>query len=336
MRNLARTAHRSAVARRPRVSRIPRSNPTRGLVCALLLVSAPCFATGQSSLLVVSGIGGEPVYSERFAAWSRTMVQAAVSNLDMARNRVVYLAEEISEDVDAQSTKREIENAIRHLADTAEPGDTIFLLLIGHGTARGDRVLFNLPGPDVSAAELDALLEPHHDLRWVIVNTAPSSGPFAALLSGPNRVVITATSSAAERFHTLFPDHFVAAYAGEGADTDKNGRVSVLEAFEYARREVQRSYTSDGRLQSEHALLDDSTDLARASYLESDRAIYASSLPAEELERLLAERDALEMRIESLKDQKELLSPVVYDDRLESLLVKFALVHRALRKPKTK
>lgn len=305
----------------------------RALVIALVLVTTPSFAAGRSFLVVVSGIGGEPVYSERFAAWSSTMVQAATSRMGMPRDRVVYLAENVIDGVDAQSTKRELENSIVRLTAAAEPGDTIFLLLIGHGTARGDRLLFNLPGPDLSAEELDALLEPHHQLRWVIVNTAPSSGPFASFLSGPNRVVVTATSNAAERFHTIFSDHFVAAYAEHGADTDKNGRVSVLEAFEFARREVQRRYSAEGRLQSEHATLDDSGTLARVSYLESDRTLYASGLPADELERLLGERDTLEHRIEVLKSEKELLSPAVYDDRLEALLVEFALIHRALREP---
>lgn len=305
----------------------------KSLVFALWLISAPCFAAGGSFLVVVSGIGGEPVYSERFASWSSSLVDAAVSQLGLGRERIVYLAENVAEGVDARSTKAELGDAIARLAADAAPGDTIFLVLIGHGTARGDRLLFNLPGPDVSATELDVMLEPHQGLRWVIVNTAPSSGPFAAVLSGPNRVVVTATSNAAERFHTLFPQHLVAAYAEDGADTDKNGRVSVLEAFEYARREVQRSYTAEGRLQSEHPLLDDSAGLARASYLESDRTLYASSLPADELDRLLGERDALERRIEGLKVQKDSLNPVVYDDRLEALLVEFALIHRALRAP---
>ncbi len=107
----------------------------------------------------------------------------------------------------------------------------------------------------------------------------------------------------------------------------------MLEAFEFARREVKRQYEAEGRLQSEHAVLDDSDGLARTTYLESDRTLYSRTLPADELDRLLAERDALEQRIESLVTEKPSLSPAVYDDRLEALLVEFALVHRALRAP---
>lgn len=308
----------------------------RALAIALLLVTTPCFAKGQSFLLVVSGIGGEPAYSERFAYWSKSMVQAAASRMSMPRERIVYLAEAAGDGVDGLSTRDEVANAVERLAAGGEPGDTVFVLLIGHGTARGDRILFNLPGPDLSAGDLAAMIEPHGELRWVIVNTSPSSGPFAAVLGGPNRVVVTATANAAERYSTDFARHFVAAYADDGADTDKNGRISVLEAFDFARREVERQYNAEGRLLSEHALLEDQGALARVAYLESDGTLYSSTLPADELERLVAERDTLEQNIETLIAEKESLSPAIYDDRLEALLVEFALVHRALRAPGSK
>lgn len=305
------------------------------LALACLMMSTPCVAAGKSFLLVASGIGGEATYSERFGEWSRRMIAAAQSRMHMPRERIVYLAEKTAADVDGRSTREGIENAIESLAARAAPGDTIFVLLIGHGTAQGGRVLFNIPGPDVSAEMLDAWLAPHEALRWVVVDTSPSSGPFAQMLSGANRVIVTATANATERYQTIFANHFIAAYAGEGADTDKDGRVSVLEAFEYARREIERAYASQGVLQTEHAHIEDPEDLARSSYLASDRTLYASGLPADELERLLAEREALERRIDRLKSTKATTSPTTYDDRLEALLVEMALVHRALRRPVT-
>ena len=303
------------------------------LALAVLAATPASLAAGQSFLVVASGIGGEPAYSERFAYWSTTLIETAQSRLNLPRDRIVYLAENVVEGVDGQSTSDAIGGAIERVAARASAGDTIFVVLIGHGTARGERLLFNVPGPDLSAESLAALLEPYADIRWVVVNTSPSSGPFAGVLSAPNRVILTATSNATERFHTLFAEHFVAAYAGDGADTDKDGRISALEAFEFARREVERSYTSEGRLQSEHARIEDVGNIARSSYLESDHTLYASGLPADELERLLTERDALEQRIELLKTTKDTTSPDAYDDRLEALLVEMALVHRALRAP---
>jgi len=300
-------------------------------ITLLLILASPSWAAPRSFLIVASGIGGEPVYSETFAEWSKSMIDAAENRLDIPRERIVYLAETDTGGADAKSLKSELDAAINRVAAAAEPGDTIFLLLIGHGTARGDRFLFNLPGPDLSAAELAAMLEAYGEVRWILVNGAPSSGPFIRSLSGPNRVVITATASAAERYHTVFPEHFIAAYAKPGADSDKNGRVSVLEAFTFASREVERSYNEAATLQSEHAVLDDTGALAQATYLQSDRTQYSNAIPEQELTRLLADRAQLEQRITSLIAVKSIYDPVVYDDRLEELLVQFALVHRALR-----
>ncbi len=297
----------------------------------LMMVTWPAWGAERSFLIVASGIGGEPVYSEKFAEWSKSMIDAAVHRMGIPRQRLVYLAEAGTDGADAESRKSEIDAAINRFASTAEADDAVFLLLIGHGTARGDRMLFNLPGPDLSATELAAMLERHRDIRWIIVNGAPSSGPFIQALSGPNRIIITATASAAERYHTVFPGHFIGAYAESGADSDKNGRVSVLEAYTYARREVERSYDEAATLQSEHAVLDDSSALAQSTYLQNDRTQYSDAIPEPELTRLLDDRAQLERRINSLIAAKTLYDPIVYDDRLEELLVQFALVHRALR-----
>jgi hypothetical protein len=301
----------------------------------LLVLASSVHAAEQSYLIVVSGIGGEPTYSEQFAAWSKTMIEAAETRLGLARDHIVYLAETPTPAADGESRKEALAGAIARVATQAKAGDAVFLLLIGHGTAHGDRLLFNLPGPDLSATELAAMLAPHSHVRWIVVNGAPSSGPFVQALSAPERIVITATANAAERYHTVFPEYFVAAYAKPGADTDKNGRVSVLEAFTFARREVERSYSEQSTLQSEHALLDDTSDLARVSYLESDRTLYSDALSEDALARLLADRDRLEARIVSLVAVKADYEPEEYDDRLEDLLVEFALVHRALRPART-
>ena len=297
----------------------------------LLSLTASAQTTPRSFLMIVSGIGGEAVYSTTFSKWSHSLITAAEVRMGMPREHIVYLAETGGDGADGTSHKSAINAAIERLATRANDGDTIFLFFIGHGTARGDRFLFNLPGPDISASELDGMLQPYGDLRWVIVNGAPSSGPFIQALSSPTRVVVTATASAAERYHTLFPEFFIAAYAKAGADSDKNGRVSTLEAFDFAKREVARSYTDKGTLLSEHAMLDDSGGIAPFSYLESDRRQYADTIPEQELRRLLADRARLEEQLASLIAIKALYDPQVFDDRLETLLVEFALIHRALR-----
>jgi len=46
----------------------------------------------------------------------------------------------------------------------------------------------------------------------------------------------------------------------DGADVDKDGRVSLLEAYQYAVTETKRSYDDNNRLMTEHAQLDDDAE----------------------------------------------------------------------------
>jgi hypothetical protein len=184
-----------------------------------------------------------------------------------------------------------------------------------------------------------------------VVNAASASGEWVKALSGRNRVVITATRSGSEANATVFPRFFVDALAGTGADTDKDGRVSLLEAYDYARREVARAYESDNRLLTEHAQLDDDGDgkgtseagvrvasganaggsdgaLARRIFLSAGAA--TSTVAAGDA-RLVTRRDSLQNAVEALRARKETMPAAAYDAELERLLVALATTNAQLR-----
>jgi len=144
--------------------------------------------------------------------------------------------------------------------DTRPGAAPLLVVLIGHGTAdaRGARV--NLPGPDLTAEALDALLATAGGDPVAVVVATSSSGAFLKPLARPGRVVVTATRAGGERQATRFAAHFAEAFAGEAADADKDGRISLLEAFRYAESEVERSFASASQLQTEHPVLDDDGD----------------------------------------------------------------------------
>jgi hypothetical protein len=166
-------------------------------------------------------------------------------------------------------------------------------------------------------------------------------------LSKKNRTIVTATRSGGEKNETVFADYFVRAYAAEGADTDKDGRVSVLEAFDYARREVARFYEGEHRIQTEHALLDDNGDgtgsrepngaagdgaVARRFVLVGGSAGRRVGDPADSaLAPLYADARHLEEEIAALRAGKDSLKTDVYEARLEELLVKLAEKSQAIR-----
>ena len=316
---------------------------------ALLAALCPfAAAPAQTRLVVISGLAGEPKYAESFHAWSSSLVDAARSRYGMADSMIVWLAADPKKApgrIAGPSTKENVERTLDGLAGRMRPGEQLVVVLVGHGSAQGEVARIALPGPDMSAADLARSLAKHGARRIAVVVAASASGDFVPALSGPNRVIITATKSGFERNESLFGGHFVAALAGDGADADKDGRVSLLEAFVYATREVRRVYEQQNRLLTEHALLDDNGDrsgsaepgarggdggLARSFFLTgATTAVAASTDPR--ATALRKQKEELESKIETLKGRKESMDPKAYEAELERLVVDLAAATRVLR-----
>ena len=324
---------------------------------AALALTVPSPAAGQpgaTHLLVVGGAGGEPQYREAFHALGAKLVESARAQRLPAAN-VIFLAEDSAKaPAMGRSSKAGLERALAGIASRAGAQDRVVIVLIGHGSQQGQQARFNLPGPDVSATEMAALLEPFGTRTVAVVNTASASGDWVKALSAKNRVVITATRSGAEANATLFPRYFVDAFAGTGADTDKDGRVSLLEAYDYARREVARAYESDNRLLTEHAMLDDDGDgkgtseagtrvatgatagasdgaLARRVFVSAGPPAAVVAADSPRAAALVARRDSLTAAVEALRARKDSMPAAAYDAELERLLVALATANRDLR-----
>ena len=319
------------------------------IVFALLVALAASrgLASAQSAhLAVIVGLAGDPEFSELYGKWGAALVDAATSRFGIPQAQVQYLHEKPESDkrITGKSTRDEIVKAFGKLA-TAGPEDVIFVVLIGHGTFDGRVAKFNLPGPDMTAADFEPLVKQLAPRRVVFVNTASASGPFIEALSGPGRTIVTATRNGRESFATIFGGYFVDALTSEGADADKNRKVTVLEAFDFARREVATAYERQGIILTEHALLDDSGDKEGsaqptadgkegrvAALLSLGTAGQGDPLPADpKLRALYEERRALERRVESLRLMKDSMDPQRYAAELEKVVTELALKTRQIR-----
>jgi hypothetical protein len=304
----------------------------------------------QSHVIVISGLSGAPEYAQRFTRWAAQFADAAAERWGIPAANLTWLAEDTTADarISARSTRTAIEQAIDAVASRARPGDPVLILLIGHGSAQGGEARINLPGPDMSAAEFDALLDRLPLQQVALVNAASASGDFVEPLSARNRAIVTATRSGGEKNETIFAEYFVHAFAGDGADVDKDGQVSLLEAFNYARREVERFYQAEQRLQTEHALLDDNGDgegsrepdpaagdgaLARRFVLAGSAAAATETARADDpaLAPLYAERRRLEDQVATLRTRKASMDSTAYETELERLLVDLAMTNQRIR-----
>jgi hypothetical protein len=298
-------------------------------------------------LLILVGLAGDPEHGELFHKWGGELAESA-GRLGVPADHVAYLVDQPGEGearVSGKATVEEIGKTFDRFAKLATPEDAMYVVLIGHGSYDGKSAKFNLPGPDMSAADFNTQFRKLPTKQIVFVDTTSASGPFVNELSGPGRVVIAATRNGAENFSTLFGGYFVDALTGEEADGDKNRRVTMLEAFQFAKAAVQRAYDKEGLLSTEHAVLDDNGDKAgsvdpstagpdgkAAALLAIGSAADAASLPTDpKLRALVLEQRDMEHRVESLRLLKESMDPAKYQSELEKLVTDLALKTREIR-----
>ena len=309
-------------------------------ISALVLCAAATAASaGERYAVIVSGVSGGEKYGAQHQKWRDDLTAALRNTYVFSEANVVTLAESA-----AGTSKATAENVRRLLGDLRKRltrDDLLLVVLVGHGTFDGEVAKFNLVGPDLTAGEWRTLLDGVPG-RLVLVNTTESSYPFLEELSQRGRVVITATDSVAQRFATVFPEHFVRAISDLSSDFDKNGRVSVWEAFAAASAAVKLYYEQRGQLSTERPVLDDNGDkvgreaqapgpdgtLARTTYLDAEPGTITADVALAGLQR---RRAALETQLEELKAKKESLSTEDYEAQLERVLVELARVARQIR-----
>ena len=317
------------------------------LLLALVLSTAPALAQNVH-LVVIVGLAGDPEHGELFQKWATSLVEAGSGRYGIPRERIALLVEKPDGEgtlTTGRSTRDEIVKTFEAVAQKSASDDMVFVVLIGHGTFDGRIAKFNLPGPDMTAADFQPLLKRLEPRRLVLVNSASASGPFIEALSGSGRTIVTATRNGSERFATLFGGFFVDAFVGDEADADKNKRVTVLEAFNYAKREVATAYEREGIMLTEHALIDDAGDKEGTAQPAADgkqgrvASILSLGTTASgetatgdpKLRALYDERRVLERRVESLRLLKESMDPQRYAAELEKALTELALKSRQIR-----
>jgi hypothetical protein len=307
----------------------------RGFVLSwlILIVAARAADAQQTHLLVVTGVPGDDEHAQKFQKWATTFIDAAKKKESLPDANVTYLS-------GAKANKDGIEKAFADLGGRVKPNDSVIVLLIGHGSFDGRTAAFNIMGPDLLATDWAKLVAKLPSQHVAFVNTSSSSGAFLQPMASPGRVIVAATKTGGEKLDTVFPEFFVEAFNDDAADRDRNGHVSVLEAFEYAKAKVTQSYQQKGLLLTEHATIDDGGEgrLAATMYLGIGRGETALDVDMNdpEVKKLVAERDAVERDIAALKLMKASMDEAKYDAQMEKLLTDLAIKTKALRERQTK
>ena len=309
----------------------------RGIACGVVLMCLALPARAGTYFVTVAGLGGEPDYEQRFAAEANDLDHILkASGGDV---HVVTLT-------GANATREKIQDALSNVAREAKPEDDFVLTLIGHGSFDSVEYKFNLPGPDVSGAELASWCDRIPAKRQLIVNTTSASGGSVAALARPGRAVIAATKTGTEKNATVFARYWVEALRDPTSDVNKNESISAIEAFNYAAAKTAAFYDSQKRLATEHAVFEDTgkNDAVRAVSTETGEGLFLSNFTLVRLgseqkafadpakRELLAKKEELEQKIDTLKYQKAAMAPDDYQQQLTAALVELAKVQEAIDK----
>jgi hypothetical protein len=306
-----------------------------GLVAMTLFFAGVVCAHATTFYVTIAGLGGEPDYDQRFKMWAED-IDGSLKKAG-GDTKVVTLQAPTIEKIRAQFTALDKE---------VKPADALVLMLIGHGSYDGVEYKFNIPGPDLTGAELSAILDRVPAGRQLVVNMTSSSGGSIEFLRRPTRVVITATKSGSEKNATVFARYWAEALRDPAADSDKNESVSALEAFHYAQRKTTEFFDTQKRLATEHSVLEDTGkgEGERDPKPENGQGKLAAAFPLVRLganaaaardpakRPLLDQKEQVEQAIDKLKYEKAAMPADEYKKQLTALLLQLAKIQEALEK----
>jgi hypothetical protein len=319
----------------------------------------------SQQLILVIGAPGTEEYATNFKTWAARWEEAAqragitctvIGKSDSEPSASVIPAStpepaaapaSIAEETDAIKLVHAIESL-----STTKSSEPLWIVYLGHGTFDGRTASWNLHGPDITAEELaTACQKLERPLGTVVCSSC--SAPFINVLSGPDRIVVTATKDGNQIQYSRFGDAMSTAISTLEADINRDGQTSLLEAWLFASRRTAEFYKTEGRLATEHSLIDDNGDGkgVRSELYVGDRIAENAETPelidgrnaarwhfvrSDEERRLSAEqrekRDGLEAQLEQLRKQKNTLSEEEYLKQLEIIAVQLAEIYEAASK----
>jgi len=272
----------------------------------------------ETRALIATGLGGNPDYEMEFQRHA---------------NRLANRLREVSEDVtlligDTAETEAVVE-ALDAIKARLKSDDTLLFAYVGHGSYDGERFKFNVPGRDFTATDLEGWLASATANNQIVIVTGASSGAVQEVLASDERTVITGTRSGDQRNATVFGRFFTAALEDDAADVNKDNRITAIEAFRYAETGIERYYSGEGEMTTENPIASGPEPVMVLALLETQ----PDQNP--ELDHLYAERDALELEIANLRENKDAFTLDEYFAQLQEVLLDLAILQNEIELAET-
>ena len=219
-------------------------------------------------------------------------------------------------------------------------------MLIGHGSYDGAEYKFNIPGPDITGAELASLLDHIPAPRQLVVEHDQLERRLDRVSAQPESRRDRGHQDRHRKERHVFARYWAEALRDPAADADKNEAISALEAFNYAQRKTTEFFDTQKRLATEHSVLEDTGkgEGEKDPKAENGEGKLAAAFPLVRLganaaaardpekKPLLERKEQLEQAIDKLKYEKAAMPADVYKKQLTQLLLELAKVQEALEK----
>jgi hypothetical protein len=225
-------------------------------------------APRQRHALILCGHPGDAEHVKAFAETVRKLGDGLAKTVGIPpeRQHVVFGADKPKDLPNAAgpATREAVAEAVAAVRKRVAPEDGLWVIVLGHAHHDGRQMWWNLPGPDLSAAEFGKLFADLNCREQVFVMTTSLSGYFVKPLARRDRVVIAATEADAETNETTFPAVFAQTLATgldpAEHDFDKDGKLTLFDLYVAVAKEVAGNYASAEQVATEHAQLDDDGD----------------------------------------------------------------------------
>jgi len=212
-------------------------------------------------VLIVSGINKDP--NERQAKDKAVMNlrKFFLDNAKVEPNRLsILVGSSSSGRKDSKlSTAGNLKETIHTLSDVVKPADRFIFYYVGQANVVVETLRLNLPGADITHKQLAEWMKAIKASSVLIVLDCPGAGLSAKVLTGQGRIVICGSRSD-QHYSTRFSQYFIPALVDIKGDTDGDGKVSLLEAFTCASRQLDDLYREQQLLKTETPVLEDNAD----------------------------------------------------------------------------
>lgn len=239
----------------------------RSVVVILLTIStvhagsATRGADGNTHVLIVTGINKDAKDRQSKDKAVMDLRTFFLSKALVKNDRLVVLANSRSlvDDKSQVSTAENLKAQIDAFAAAAGPADRFVFYYVGQANIVDEKLRLNLPGADITHEELTQWLGRIKTASMLIVLDCPGAGLAVKSLAGQGRIII-AGCTAEQPYSTRFSEYFVPALTDKRSDADNDGRISLLEAFTAASKNLDDFYRRVGLLKTETPMLEDDGD----------------------------------------------------------------------------